>query len=657
MKFMRYLCVLFLMTTLLFAQEDSIDVDLAKEGLFIYLSDQAIGEKSPTPEGAVEIRLLRSTNAESSFDEIAEVRMSDGPEEFLNEVGRDIEQIDQSSIDSTWQYILDNPYLENYGMALLNPNFVTALGAAYLDKNVNMNETYFYKAEYLNTEGEIVKSAFSASISPADKPNIARPILSNYYHTDSTATLFWDAEELADEESFFADVFIQTNSQGDFNKYGTPSVKGITDSSYQYKVRLEGLVEKTLYKVYLRPRTNLNVYGPRSDTVAFFAVDYNQIPLMGEAQAEATDIGIKLSWEKLKDEPYFTGIVIARTEDASGRYIPIDTVNNSVTSYIDKNVQSGSTYYYKLKPVVGSSVDLPYQAYAESEFIGNELIVLPPKNLTAKIDHGIIKLNWTEPDSSTYGYNIYRGQSLSNSLDRINSVTGNSVYYDTTDFLSEGEDYVYAVTSITGQNNESDYSNRVSVKIPIRSKPEAPVEFTGYEEGYRIKLVWNDVSTSDKFVVGYNLYKQINDENFKKINSQLLESNVYNDPNIQKGNNYSYYVTSVNSASLESKPSFEKNFSVSETKLSPPTKLNARSLVNGIEISWNRVLDERVTDYKLYKKTPGESWQLISEVGPNNKTYIDKNVDADKLYSYAVSVISKEGESNMSRQTSERFDP
>jgi hypothetical protein len=83
--------------------------------------------------------------------------------------------------------------------------------------------------------------------------------------------------------------------------------------------------------------------------------------------------------------------------------------------------------------------------------------------------------------------------------------------------------------------------------------PSAP------ENPHFVTISWNP---SKSPVVGYNVYREYQYSGAERLTPQILTQTQYVDGTAQAGRTYEYYVTSVDSRGLESKPSEKITVSV-----------------------------------------------------------------------------------------------
>lgn len=81
--------------------------------------------------------------------------------------------------------------------------------------------------------------------------------------------------------------------------------------------------------------------------------------------------------------------------------------------------------------------------------------------------------------------------------------------------------------------------------------PSLPASFSAEAEDGKVSLSWTEVI--DSGLAGYNLYRSAGEENdFKKINSDLITTFEFTDTNVENGRKYFYKITSVDELGNES---------------------------------------------------------------------------------------------------------
>lgn len=73
---------------------------------------------------------------------------------------------------------------------------------------------------------------------------------------------------------------------------------------------------------------------------------------------------------------------------------------------------------------------------------------------------------------------------------------------------------------------------------------------------HQVDLSWDAPASSPAEIIGYNVYRSPQgNSSFQRVNSSIDTETVYLDSLIQSGSSYSYFVTSVDAAGVESGPS------------------------------------------------------------------------------------------------------
>lgn len=180
---------------------------------------------------------------------------------------------------------------------------------------------------------------------------------------------------------------------------------------------------------------------------------------------------IKLSWDKAS---YASGYRIYRSTSKDGDYKKIGEVSGSAsTSFTDKKLSPGKTYYYKVRAYrkVGNSRD--YGSFSEklkaSTKCNSPVITLSSTTSSSNNSSktGNVKISWKKVNGA-YGYAVYRADSKTGSYKRIKTVTSGSTLNTVDKGLKRGKTYYYKVrayrTADMG-NVYSYYSNVKNIKV------------------------------------------------------------------------------------------------------------------------------------------------------------------------------------------------
>ena len=183
-----------------------------------------------------------------------------------------------------------------------------------------------------------------------------------------------------------------------------------------------------------------------------------------------------------------------------------------------------------------------------------------------------VVVRWEAPDSNVddsrpanlLGYNVYRSARSQNEPAQtpLNSrpVTSNTFADQTFAF---GEEYVYVVRAVSlgtgGEPVESLNSNAVTVTPADVFAPAPPSGLTAVAEDAPLRISIFFAANLERDVAGYNLYRSTDPAlpkgQWTKLNRAPLDRTTFKDEAVKSGERYYYFVTAVDKAGNESRPS------------------------------------------------------------------------------------------------------
>lgn len=192
-------------------------------------------------------------------------------------------------------------------------------------------------------------------------------------------------------------------------------------------------------------------------------------------------------------------------------------------------------------------------------------IASPPTALAAEVTQNAVELTWTGPtanaDGTTpanlAGYNIYRSDSDKEPGKLINNdpVKDSKFSDETFEFEKKYFYFVRAVSSGTGlTRTESQESNIIEVAPVDKFPPSAPASITIAASPSTISIFFPP--NPEKDVVGYKIYRSedaaLPKAEWKLLTDKLLDTNTFQDSNVDSGKTYHYYVIAVDKFGNES---------------------------------------------------------------------------------------------------------
>lgn len=355
-------------------------------------------------------------------------------------------------------------------------------------------------------------------------------------------------------------------------------------------------------------------------------------PTNVSATAES-QTSISVSWSSL------TGIKGYRVyRSASVKWTDSTLVGSSTSSsYVDKDLLSNKTYYYKVSACNGSGESSTSLSVKATTKLGT------PTNVTADATStSSIRVSWSLVNGAD-GYYVYR------------SSTGNTGSYTkvgspasppyTDNGLSSNTTYYYQVSAY---NNAAGEESLRSEYFSVRIDLNAPImNVNPVSSSSNIIVSWSSVSGA----IRYHVYRATSASgNYSQIGT--ASSTSYTDNNVTAGQTY-YYKVSAYNGNMES--SLSSNYATATLGLYAPSSVNAlvvastNSGSNSIIVVWTPV--SGVTGYKVYRSTSSNG--SYSSVGSTaSASYTDNNVSSGTTYYYKVSSTTTSGaESSQSSAT------
>lgn len=273
---------------------------------------------------------------------------------------------------------------------------------------------------------------------------------------------------------------------------------------------------------------------------------------------------------------------------------------------------------------------LEYAKYGNDESPDSSLISTCLYNAENVV--GGIKLDWKKVNGAS-GYKIYRSADGGSSYSHIITINNkNTVSY--VDATVSAKRYKYYIIAYNGANSapRSAISDICYVTAPsLKSLDKV-------EDGFKIS--WNKKSGASGYQV---LRRAEGDSTYIKLKSVGSSTTSYIDKTPVSGVTYYYTVKSYTSDGLSGAPSPKSGMF-----LATPEIYYGTNTKKTITVKWNKVLG--ADGYYVFRKAEGsDTAEQIAQIKKGaTVTYTDKNIDAQKSYSYCVksytgSVVSAAG--------------
>jgi len=321
----------------------------------------------------------------------------------------------------------------------------------YLDTSVEDNTTYYYSVKSISEDGSMSDASNYVSVTAHDEVKSSAP--TNLWIEDlgeGKVKIIWAAPEGDLINNYI--VYKSTSSSGLGDEIGRTEDGYFTDgnvwigATYYYRVKAvdEG-----------------GNISDQSDYVSFESStsggSAGDISGLG-AEATGNSGEIKITWDSPVSENYSYMRVYRNTSKGSLGGLVSDKVQG--TSFTDKNLANGQTYYYIVRAV--SKEEVEEQSMSEvfsSPFIKSSDNQTPSPISRLRVqDVGngkTLKLTWINPELYQYKYlRIYKSESKDAIGNPIRDwFKGNE--YENTEGITEGVSYYYTVKTIDINGVES----------------------------------------------------------------------------------------------------------------------------------------------------------------------------------------------------------
>lgn len=408
---------------------------------------------------------------------------------------------------------------------------------AYTVKNLTAGVSYRFKiAAYVkDSKGKIAVGAES-KVLEINTELLPIQIKSAAADTSGGICLSWDATKNQEEDSYL--IYRSTLKKTAYKQIGIVNKKDGT-ASYEYTDK--NVVVGTVYYYRIVCQKAISdgstMQSANSNTKSVTAA-----PAQAELKIETADNnGLKLTWTRLKgaaSNGYVDGYVIYRSTSENGKYKSIKKINNGKTkTYTDKNLDIGSSYYYKVRGYSKVKNKIVYGAYSPVA-VGK---VLPgqPTIQVAAFNYNTAQITWTEVKGCD-GYTIYRSSAIDGKYKAVKNAAAGTTSYKNTK-LETGSTYYYKVRAYCKQGKKKVYGAYSEIKAvtPVLNQPTGlKAEPEGDNE---IKLTWNSVAGAET----YTILRSTSENGTYKIASEICTVNSFTDSTVVAGSTYYYKVYAV----------------------------------------------------------------------------------------------------------------
>jgi fibronectin type 3 domain-containing protein len=523
----------------------------------------------------------------------------------------------------------------------------TLSGLYFADKSAQPNEKYLYKVFITTPDTTFRIDTATAFTGISEYQPLPKPLDFRADWGDKSVSLSWNFRYL---KHIFNSYIVEKSDDGG------KTYKAISDNA-TVQLADEGVSPELIFKSdtfinndiihYYRVKgvSAFGEQGPPSDSV--FGKGIKPIvsaPVIKENIA-INNKKIKLSWDYPADmNQYISGFRIYRSSKPKGRKSRVyESKSSEERTYTDSTPDI--TNYYLIS-VFNATKEKLSSIITYSELV-DSIPPLQPKNVTGAIDSiGKVLIKWNRnKDKDIDGYRVYSSNNPKfEFILETPAVLKDTTFTDTINLKTLTSNIYYRVKAIDVRQNQSEFSEILTLKRPDIIPPVSPVIKTIEEQNGNITLTWVNSSSID--VAFHHIFrKEKNDTLFQEIAKfQRVDDirSTYIDKKVKSGKEYIYSVKAEDNSGLFSAPS--KTVGCKTAGIKESIKLTKREQTDRVKLLWNIKSDKKVVKILIYRSVDGSPLHLYDN--SLDDSYFDTKLSPEKTYEYRIKAVYEDGSSS-----------
>ncbi len=386
----------------------------------------------------------------------------------------------------------------------------------YEDLTVKTNTSYYYKIRTVNRVNKV--NGYGSYSSVKTGKQIAQTSVSLIRTTsDTEAKISWKKVSGATGYKVYRSTskngkytVVKTFSKGTTTSYTNKKLK--TGKTYYYKVQVLNKVGSYAGCSELSKAVSVKMLGK---------TEVSHIQTMGNTK-------LKVVWEKVSGAK---GYQVARSTSKNGTYGVVATLtSDATTSYTDKTVKAGKTYYYKVLVKTKNDGNTGY-----SEAVSGKTAKTTTITETKAVSAASIQLTWNK-STGAKGYVLYRSTDEKKGYSKIATFKSASTLTYTDAAPKANTTYYYKVRSYNVNNGVTGYGDYSKV-VSGKSLALPQIKTLTLTNNGSLNVSWKKVSGAES----YQIYRKTGTGSYKKI-KEVKSVLSYEDKAITPGTKYTYKI-------------------------------------------------------------------------------------------------------------------
>jgi len=450
-------------------------------------------------------------------------------------------------------------------------------------------------------------------------------------------------------------VFRKEEGESSFSRIHTPAVRFIKNDTSFVTVRDREVKQGRIYDYYIQPVDYYGRVSVASEIVRTGIYSFSGIraPYNISTEAVLPQGGIRLRW-RFDNSADIRSFSIYRSNDYDTGYVLLKKISPADTLFTDMAVEPMHKYfYYLVMEGFFDEISAPgVRVYGIAE---NRLAPQRPVFSVAEGIKGGAKLAVKYFNTDIKSIRLYRrlgGRSEFQPVAVIPVVAGETVSYtDTSRYFTGYTQLSYTAIAENTSYALSPFSDTLSVYPLSENGPVAPYNLNVTSEPNGINLVWDNLFATNSEIVGYRVYRRIQDNpNGKKKPFEMIydgslkpEVNYFTDTDVTEGNSYEYQVKSMDFRGSESVTGPVSVITLQKARPLAPSAMQLFVQDDGINVIWEEPAQEGIKSYRLYRYERGKTPVLVGTTPHGTVKYKDTAARKGRLYFYYLTSVHENG--------------
>lgn len=324
-------------------------------------------------------------------------------------------------------------------------------------------------------------------------------------------------------------------------KPGESAYDLVTTTAEQSYLDTDTLSEGT-YLYYVQAVRIVNGKGVAGKSSKKTKVVWKQTPASLLSVEALSYRSAQITWQRLE---YAAGYYVYRSTKETGTYKKMKTISdNATTSYTDKGIVPGKTFYYKVCAYTKSEGQ-PEVPGEQSDPMSVKTTLAAPQltAVEANVNHRSLSLAWGQQKEAT-GYRVYRSEYLNKKFKKIAELgSSKDVSYEDRS-VQPGSTFYYRIKSIY-KNKKYTGASAASIVQSGSTLPGAPIGLKIKQTATdQLAISWDRTHGAQN----YQLYRSTKDTGPFVCIAEALQGNEFIDEGVKDGQKYFYRVSAFGAA-------------------------------------------------------------------------------------------------------------